>query len=122
MISNADPKRLLGMLDAGGSNGAVPDAFRDRLDAWKVRSPVVKVNAALTELPHWTAAGGETWPAAGTVNCRASLDDAQAAFEALGPRRALDRLHRDLLADGRRSDRRSARPPRHLRLLPVRTG
>ena len=82
MISNADPKRLLGMLEAGGSNGAVPDAFRDRLDAWKVRSPVVKVNAALTELPHWTAAGGETWPAAGTVNCRASLDDAQSAFEA----------------------------------------
>jgi len=82
VISNADPKRLLGMLEAGGSNGAVPDAFRDRLDAWKVRSPVVKVNAALTELPHWTATGGETWPAAGTVNCRASLDDAQAAFEA----------------------------------------
>ena len=82
VISNADPKRLLGMLEAGGSNGAVPDAFRDRLGAWKVRSPVVKVNAALTELPHWTAAGGETWPAAGTVNCRASLDDAQAAFEA----------------------------------------
>ena len=43
---------------------------------------MVKVNAALSELPRWTAAGGETWPLAGTVNCRESLDDAQAAFEA----------------------------------------
>jgi phytoene dehydrogenase-like protein len=81
VISNADPKRLLGMLNAGGANGAIPDAFRNRLDEWKVRSPVVKVNVALTELPHWTAAGGETWPAAGTVNCRLGLDEAQAAFE-----------------------------------------
>jgi phytoene dehydrogenase-like protein len=81
VISNADPKRLLTMLDAGGANGAVPAEFRDRLDAWKVRSPVVKVNAALTALPRWTATGGETWPAAGTVNCRVGLDEAQAAFE-----------------------------------------
>jgi phytoene dehydrogenase-like protein len=81
VVANADPKRLLGMLEAGGSNGAVPEAFRARLEAWKVRSPVVKVNAALTELPRWTAAGGETWPAAGTVNCRLSLDEAQGAFE-----------------------------------------
>jgi phytoene dehydrogenase-like protein len=64
-----------------GSNGDVPAGFRDRLDAWQVRSPVIKVNAALTELPHWTATGGETWPAAGTVNCRVGLDEAQDAFE-----------------------------------------
>ena len=81
VISNADPKRLLGMLNAGGANGDVPDEFRNRLDEWKVRSPVVKVNVALTELPHWTAADGETWPAAGTVNCRLGLDEAQEAFE-----------------------------------------
>ena len=30
VISNADPKRLLGMLDAGIANGAVPGGFRDR--------------------------------------------------------------------------------------------
>ena len=81
VVSNADPKRLLGMLNAGGANGSIPDEFRDRLDAWKVRSPVVKVNAALTELPHWTATGGETWPAAGTVNCQVGLNEAQKAFE-----------------------------------------
>ncbi len=78
VVVNADPKRLLGMLE--GSDA--PGEFTDRLAAWKVRSPVVKVNAAVSELPRWTAAGGETWPAAGTVNCRESLDAAQDAFEA----------------------------------------
>jgi len=78
VVMNADPKRLHGMLEGAD----VPDEFTDQLAAWKVRSPVVKVNAALSELPRWTAAGGETWPAAGTVNCRKSLDEAQEAFEA----------------------------------------
>jgi phytoene dehydrogenase-like protein len=78
VISNADPKVALRLLDGNG----IPSDFEERLRAWKVRSPVVKVNAALSELPRWTAAGGETWPLTGTVNCRESLDDAQAAFEA----------------------------------------
>ncbi len=78
VISNADPKVALRLLDGAG----VPSEFRERLRAWKVRSPVLKLNAALSELPRWTATDGETWPVAGTVNCRESLDDAQAAFEA----------------------------------------
>jgi phytoene dehydrogenase-like protein len=78
VLSNADPKVALRLL---GGNG-IPSDFEARLREWKVRSPVLKVNAALSELPRWTAAGGETWPAAGTVNCRESLDGAQAAFEA----------------------------------------
>lgn len=78
VLCNADPKVALRLLDGG----ELPDAFAARLRAWQVRSPVVKVNAAVAELPRWTAAGAETWPAAGTVNCRESLDDAQAAFEA----------------------------------------
>lgn len=78
VVVNADPKRALRMLEGAD----VPGAYRERLEAWKVRSPVVKVNAAIGELPRWTAAGGETWPAAGTVNCREGLDEAQAAFEA----------------------------------------
>lgn len=78
VVMNADPKRLARMLEGAD----VPTEFRERLDAWKVRSPVIKVNAALSELPHWTAAGGESWPAAGTVNCRVGLDAAQDAFEA----------------------------------------
>ena len=78
VVCNADPKVALRLLDGAG----IPGEFESRLDAWKVRSPVVKVNAALRELPRWTAAGGETWPARGTVNCRLSLDEAQEAFEA----------------------------------------
>jgi len=78
VVSNADPKVALGLLDGAG----VPAEFAARLRDWKVRSPVLKLNAALSELPHWTATGGETWPVAGTVNCRESLDDAQAAFRA----------------------------------------
>ena len=38
----------------------MPGDYRDRLEAWKVRSPVVKFNAALSALPDWTAAPGET--------------------------------------------------------------
>ena len=78
VLSNADPKVALRLLDGAG----IPSVFAKRLSEWKVRSPVLKLNAALGELPRWTAAGGETWPVAGTVNCRESLDAAQEAFEA----------------------------------------
>jgi phytoene dehydrogenase-like protein len=77
VICNADPKRLLGMLD-----GADVDAgFRRRLEDWKVRSPVVKFNAALERLPSWTAAPGETWPAQATIDVCGSMEEAQRAFE-----------------------------------------
>jgi phytoene dehydrogenase-like protein len=78
IVSNADPKVVHRLLSGDG----IPPDFEARLREWKVRSPVLKVNAALSGLPRWTASGGETWPAAGTVNCRESLDEAQAAFEA----------------------------------------
>lgn len=78
VLCNADPKVALRLL----SRAELPNEFAGLLRDWQVRSPVVKVNAAVAELPRWTAAGGETWPAAGTVNCRESLDEAQAAFEA----------------------------------------
>jgi len=78
VVCNADPKvalRLLGDHD-------VPQAFRDRLEAWQLRSPVVKFNAALNRLPGWTAAPGQDFPARGTVDVTTGLDAAQAAFEA----------------------------------------
>ncbi len=78
VICNADPKVALRLLDRQG----MPGEFEARLEAWKVRSPVFKVNAALDGLPKWTAAGGETWPAEGTVNIGHGLDASQAAFEA----------------------------------------
>jgi phytoene dehydrogenase-like protein len=78
VISNADPKRTLAMLD--GSEIDAP--FRERLEAWKVRSPVVKFNAALEKLPTWTAAPGEAWPARATIDATGTMAEAQAAFEA----------------------------------------
>jgi phytoene dehydrogenase-like protein len=77
ILCNADPKALLRLL----SEADAPDDFLGRLEDWQVRSPVVKVNAALRELPGWAAAGGEAWPAGGSVDLSHGLDAAQAAFE-----------------------------------------
>ena len=78
MISNADPKRMLAMLEGQ----EVDAAFRERLEQWKVRSPVVKFNAALERLPSWSAAPGESWPARATIDVTGTMEDAQRAFEA----------------------------------------
>jgi phytoene dehydrogenase-like protein len=77
VICNADPKRMAGLL----ADAEVDGEFRERLDAWKIRSPVVKFNARLDRLPNWTAAPGETWPAQATVDATGTMAEAQAAFE-----------------------------------------
>jgi phytoene dehydrogenase-like protein len=77
VVSNADPKRVLGLL---AGTGALPAAYRERLDAWQVRSPVVKFNAALSRLPTFTAAPGEQWPFRSMVSVTGGLDAAQQAF------------------------------------------
>ena len=77
VICNADPKVALRLL---GDAEIEPD-FRARLEAWKVRSPVVKFNASLSRLPNWTAAPGETWPAQATIDLTAGLEASQTAFE-----------------------------------------
>jgi phytoene dehydrogenase-like protein len=79
ILCNADPKVALRLLE--GRDELPPD-YRSRLEAWKVRSPVVKFNAALNALPEWTAAPGERWPAQATIDLTGGLDDAQRAFEA----------------------------------------
>ena len=78
MLCNADPKRLLGMV----AGEAIDPDYRARLESWKVRSPVVKFNAALDRLPTWTAAPGEDWPARATIDATGTMAEAQAAFEA----------------------------------------
>ncbi|MFI5959954.1 phytoene desaturase family protein [Cryptosporangium sp. NPDC051539] len=78
VVSNADPKRLLGLLPVE----TVPIGYRQRLEDWDIRSPVVKFNAALSRLPSWTAAPGETFPALGTVDVTTGMDAAQEAFAA----------------------------------------
>jgi phytoene dehydrogenase-like protein len=77
VLSNADPKRVLEMLPAE----ALPADYRERLEAWEVRSPVVKVNAALERLPSFTAAGSVE-PHRAMVTVTHGLDAAQDAFEA----------------------------------------
>jgi phytoene dehydrogenase-like protein len=77
VVSNADPKRVLGMVPGD----AMPGDYRARLEDWDIRSPVVKFNSTLSRLPSWTAAPGETFMARGTVDVTTGLDDAQTAFE-----------------------------------------
>jgi phytoene dehydrogenase-like protein len=78
VLSNADPKVTLGLLDGQG----VDEAFRQRIENWKIRSPVVKLNASLERLPTWTAAPGADWPARATIDVTGTMDEAQRAFEA----------------------------------------
>jgi phytoene dehydrogenase-like protein len=79
VVCNADPKVALRLLEGQG----IPSEYEDRLRGWNVRSPVFKVNAALSGLPRWTAADGDgTWPVRGTVNIGGGIDSSQAAFEA----------------------------------------
>jgi phytoene dehydrogenase-like protein len=75
IVSNADPKRVLDM------TADLPAEYEKRLQEWDIRSPVVKFNAALSRLPSWTAAPGETFMARGTVDVTTGLADAQASFE-----------------------------------------
>jgi phytoene dehydrogenase-like protein len=65
------------MLDSG----AVPTSYRERLEGWRVESPVVKLNAALSRLPAFGAAGSVD-PARAMVSVTPGLDAAQEAFEA----------------------------------------
>jgi phytoene dehydrogenase-like protein len=78
VISNADPKVTLSLLDGQG----VPGDYRERIEAWRVRSPVVKFNAVLSELPSYAAAPGERWTAQATVDVTHGLDAAQDAADA----------------------------------------
>jgi phytoene dehydrogenase-like protein len=77
VISNADPKRTLAMLGSAD----LPAGFRERVEAWQVRSPVVKLNAALSKLPTFTATGSVD-PHRAMVTVTPGLEAAQEAFEA----------------------------------------
>jgi phytoene dehydrogenase-like protein len=77
VVSNADPKRTLAMLP--GDSG--PAEYRERLEEWDVRSPVVKLNAALSRPPAFAAAGSLE-PHRAMVTVTPGLDAGQEAFEA----------------------------------------
>jgi phytoene dehydrogenase-like protein len=76
VLSNADPKRTLAML----ADTDLPGPFRERLERWDVSSPVVKLNAALRELPTFTAADGLE-PHRAMITITPGLDAAQEAVE-----------------------------------------
>jgi phytoene dehydrogenase-like protein len=77
VVSNADPKRTLGMLRAD----AVPAAYRRRIEGWRTDSPVVKLNAGLHRLPAFTAAR-KLKPHRAMISITPGLDAAQEAAEA----------------------------------------
>jgi phytoene dehydrogenase-like protein len=77
VISNADPRRTLELLDGDG----VPAEFAQRVASWRMESPVVKVNAALGRLPAFTAPS-DVPPHRGMVSVAPGLDAAQEACEA----------------------------------------
>ena len=102
MICNADPKVALRLL----GDAEIEPAYRERLEAWKVRSPVVKFNAALERLPTWTAAPGEDWPARATIDATGTMEEAQRAFEAA---RAASRRSRSARSTSRPATTRTRR-------------
>jgi len=81
VVSNADPKRTLALCDEGVGAGAALGAFRRRVESWRVESPVVKINCALSRLPAFTAVS-DTPPHRASVTITSGIDDTQAACEA----------------------------------------
>jgi len=75
VICNADPKRALGMLESA----ELPDESRQRLEGWRVSSPVVKLNAGLSRMPAFDAAG-DLDPGRAMVTIAQGPEAAQEAF------------------------------------------
>ena len=75
MVSNADPKvtaRLCG-------DAATPE-FVQKVDGWRIQSPVMKLNCGLSRLPKWNAAPGADYPNRAPVSIALPIDEAQQAF------------------------------------------
>jgi phytoene dehydrogenase-like protein len=78
IVSNADPARTLALL-----GDHAPSEWRSRIEAWDMRSPVVKLNCGLTHLPSFTAAGSDDDHIyRAMVVLSTGIDDTQAAFAA----------------------------------------
>ena len=77
VVSNADPVRTLALCEDGG-----PAALRERVARWRIDSPVLKINCALTGLPRFAAAGDGVEPHRAMVTISTGIDATQAAYEA----------------------------------------
>ena len=77
VVSNADPVRTARLVD-----GDLDADVRDRLAGWRITSPVVKLNCALSRLPTFPAAHGDATVYRAQVEIGRSIDDTQAACDA----------------------------------------
>jgi phytoene dehydrogenase-like protein len=76
VVSNADPKRTVALCEHG-----VPDPFRRRVAEWRCESPVLKVNCALSRLPHFPSAGPGIDPHRAMVTISTGVDATQSAYD-----------------------------------------
>lgn len=76
VISNADPKRSAALCRD------VAPGFRERVDAWRCESPVLKINCGLSRLPRFPQAGHGVAPHRAMVTISTGIDATQAACEA----------------------------------------
>jgi phytoene dehydrogenase-like protein len=79
VVSNVDPVRTLSLLDAAGAG---EPTFAAAVDAWRITSPVVKLNCALSRLPTFPAANGDRTTFRAQVEIARGIDETQAAYEA----------------------------------------
>jgi phytoene dehydrogenase-like protein len=79
VVSNADPVRTLALLGTGGTSA--PE-FASAVDRWRITSPVIKLNCALSRLPTFPAANGDPTVFRAQVEIARSIDETQAACEA----------------------------------------
>jgi phytoene dehydrogenase-like protein len=77
VVSNADPVRTLALCEEKG-----PESFQKRVADWRIDSPVLKINCALSELPRFPSAGAGVEPHRAMVTISTGIDATQAAYEA----------------------------------------
>lgn len=77
VISNADPKRTLALVQ-----GDVPASVRKRVEEWRTDSPVLKINCGLSRLPSFPQAGPDASPHRAMITISTGVDATQAACEA----------------------------------------
>ena len=76
VISNADPMTTLDLC-----GGTAPKPFAEKVAAWRMEGPVVKLNCALRRLPTFTAARSDERPERAMITIARSIDETQAAYE-----------------------------------------
>jgi phytoene dehydrogenase-like protein len=76
VVSNADPRRTLALCEDQG-----PTSLRERVARWRIDSPVLKINCALTDLPRFPAAGPGVDPHRAMVTISTGIDATQTAYE-----------------------------------------